>query len=160
MGTGSVSLSPSDLSTESSPWEEYFVRSRFLGKLQHKKMWYEFSSSQSQLLPTQNVTSNNNNKEINITMRLNPGKGTSSFDLSDFHGPKFFNSLKYRNPKYWLSFPVKSTNVANLFLSWLLVFCFVFFQLFLSCLSIGLFEFLIMLLLLFSLCVYALNFCT
>ena len=39
------------------------------------------------------VTSNNNNKEINITMRLNPGKGTSSFDLSDFHGPKFFNSL-------------------------------------------------------------------
>ena len=93
MGTGSVSLSPSDLSTESSPWEEYFVRSRFLGKLQHKKMRYEFSSSQSQLLPTQNVTSNNNNKEINITMRLNPGKGTSSFDLSDFHGPKFFNSL-------------------------------------------------------------------
>lgn len=56
-------------------------------------MWYEFSSSQSQLLPTQNVTSNNNNKEINITMRLNPGKGTSSFDLPDFHGPKFFNSL-------------------------------------------------------------------
>ena len=26
-------------------------------------------------------------------MRLNPGKGTSSFDLPDFHGPKFFNSL-------------------------------------------------------------------
>ena len=42
---------------------------------------------------TQNVTSNNNNKEINITMRLNPGKGTSSFDLSDFHRHKFFNSL-------------------------------------------------------------------
>ena len=28
-----MSLSPSDLSPESSPWDEYFDRSRFLGKL-------------------------------------------------------------------------------------------------------------------------------